>query len=268
MVRWKKRRGKIVTPSHSEHFPTDAESRLEKLLVSLNTAPKEVVILGALDKWSTVQDIWYAFKELGVDWVPTNRTFMGYCKNNFLPNGLVHQHSVLFDGSDRPSKRYRISEGGRYFARRAAAFMLDYSVQEKRSVYEVLGNAVSFGSSNRMKILRFLSKTVGTQKEIADEIKVTKMAVRKQILSLHALGFIAYDLKSNGNIKEIRVTDKGQEFLHNFVEPLKVLCENGSHESVESAYAKLQDKDTFRKYAQQGIQQYRSIATRDYLKKK
>lgn len=266
MARWKKRKGIVVAPSHGGKFPKDSESRLEKLLVSFNTEPKQVSMLAMFDEWSTGQDIWYTFNELGTDWIPNNYTLMGYCDNEFLPNGFVRQHSFLFDGNDSPTKRYRISEDGRHFARRAASFMLNYGIQEKRSVYELIGSAISCGSSHRIKIMRLLRKNVGVQKELADEVNVTKMAVRKQILSLHALGFIAYDLKSNGNIKDIRVTDKGQEFLDSFIEPLSVLCETGRHEAVESAYTKLQDKNILRSYAQQGIKQYRSIATRNYSK--
>ena len=262
----RKRKGKVVVPSHGGIFPKDAESRLEALLLALNLEPKQSLTFCLDNRWKSARELWYEWKKLGVDWQPETAALAGYCEKSLIPNGLVRTHSIRYQNTSRPVKRYRLSNAGLYYGQPAAKLMLHYSVKNQHSLYEILGNAPSSGRSrgppNRVNLMRRFASRITSPKKLMKELNFFYPSLDNHRSSLRSLGFIEYQPRIGGATPDIQVTDIGKAFLDELITPLYSLCRDIQAEPIEAALSVFQDHETARQYIVDGIKFYRTALQR------
>ena len=257
------RKGELVVPSHGGEFPKDPESRLEALLAGLNLEPKQVLVLTCLDdkEWQTAHELWYKWKELETEWSPTTANVAVYCKHSLIPNGLVRTHSILYQNTVRPVRRYKLSEEGAHYGRRSATLMLKYAVDKQTSMQYLLGKIPSPGKSigpiNRVNLLKLMDSGITSPKELVKRLKLDKSSLTQHRLALKSSGLIEYQAQIGGGKPEVTITNTGKDFLENLIKPINSLCKDNLHELVGSTYFLFENPKILKDYATEGIKQYR-----------
>lgn len=145
-------------------WPENKEEQLTRLLASINTETKNVLLAWCLDDtFRGAEELAHRFRtHTESPFTRTTDSLESYINETFEPIGLVAR-TDLAQAGDNPEVLYTLTEAGKTFARQLAAFAIQYAVDNDISMYSLLGPTGSTGNTrspmNRFNLLENLSTT-------------------------------------------------------------------------------------------------------------
>jgi len=182
----------------NESFPEDIDGRLTAVLSSVNTEPKQVQLLVLNDEPKTVSMIKREFDRLTSGNFDASPDVHGhYCRETFVPIGLVCEESIIFTDKNRPVRAWSINDDGKHYAWPIAAFTLKKANEYGKSFYEILGPTHSRGDSrspyNRFMIIDMLSISPMGFSDLSEFLKVSPSSIKLHIEELKKCGFVDFE---------------------------------------------------------------------------
>jgi len=185
-----------------EHpFPDYLEGRMNAILSTVNTELKCVTLLHLDDRTINEGDIRKRIQEsVGKEqYLPHAVTIGKYCGGTFVQVGLVARQEIIGDQGDVEEIGYSRTIAGKRYAQPLAAYALRWAVENRMSLYTVLGQVTSCGKSrapmNAVLILKELEKRKGKSR-VSDLVGSTTLGgpgVRTRLTALKNAGFVDYE---------------------------------------------------------------------------
>lgn len=196
--------GEVVKRVEYE-FPKLRDERLNSVLATVNTEPKNITLAFCIDEQpKTYSDLGNEFiKSVDIEnhWVPSEHTFGVYSHYTFVPIGMVAEEIIRVKGRLNPVRHWRETKEGKKYGQPIAAFSLKYAVDQNCSLYKNLGSTASTGDLRapftRSEVLRVLYEDDMELNEIVDKLKIDDSSIQRNIRSLKKAGLIEYDSVSS-----------------------------------------------------------------------
>lgn len=222
--------GEVVKRVEYE-FPKLKDDRLNAILSSVNTEPKNITLAFCLDRQPKTQhdlrnDFSYYVDEK-THWVPVERSFSNYSRKSFTPIGMVAEEIIRIKGKLNPTYHWMITDCGEKYGKPISAFSLKYAVDNGESLFKYFGQVPSSGESrapfNRVRVLDALNEKK-KMKEINlwYELDLNQENVQRHVKKLNEIGLVEYL-----NETEVEITTKGEGFVEDFVNPVKDALNDG-----------------------------------------
>ncbi|MBI4153154.1 ArsR family transcriptional regulator [Candidatus Woesearchaeota archaeon] len=182
-------------------FPEDLEGRMNAVLNAVNTELKAVTILHLDDRTADNKEIKERIRDaVGRDqYLPQAGVIGNYCRHSFVDIGLVAREEIARDDGDVEVVGYSLTSAGKKYGRPIAAFTVTWAVQNKISIYSILGQTGSPTEIrpplSRVKILNALYTCKQPLREIdlVDETGLSDATVKTHLEALYSIGFIGFD---------------------------------------------------------------------------
>ena len=133
-------------------FPQDLEGRLNAVLNVINTELKSVTLLHLDDTPAEASEIKARIREtIGMGYLPIEHAFESYCHKTLFPIGTVAEEIIKRETDELVYPAYSLTEAGKRYGRPIAALALKYAVENKQSLFEILGSTISSGKTRAPK---------------------------------------------------------------------------------------------------------------------
>ncbi len=190
-------------------FPNNLEDRLAIIANAVNTELKNVTLLHLDDVPKEAPEIKARIREtIGRGYLPHVETFRAY-GNTLHDIALVAKKTITRDTGEIECIGYSLTEAGKTYGLPSAVLSLRYAVDNKISMFQILGSTISSGDSrapyNRIKILGELRNSEELREiDLVEALDLNNRAVNQHLGALAKIGFVKFDsigAKSKGKYK-------------------------------------------------------------------
>ncbi len=189
-----------------EEFPISPEERFDAVISSLQTPPKQILMLLLRDYPQTAWELGLDFKDAireQIEWQTPDRTHLNrslnYCQKTLIPIGMVAEEAFFYSGEiARESVGFSATEAGQQYGKPIAAYLLTSAYQDaqsgRRYLWHALGPTGSSGPSRapivRSRLLFSLASQEGTTSSIVgltEELQISQIDSNTIGDNLHVL---------------------------------------------------------------------------------
>lgn len=181
-----------------KQFPDNLEDRLAIIANAINTELKTATLLHLDDAPREDSEIRARIGEtIGEGYLPETRAFSAY--GNTLYNiALVAKKTITRDTGEVQYIGYSLTEIGKTLGLPVAVFSLRYAVDNKISMFNILGSTASRGDSrapyNRIRILRKLRNSKELRRvDLIETLDLDDQSVQTHLEALSKIGFVEFE---------------------------------------------------------------------------